>query len=178
MKGWMKSGLMAMLITPPAYAYVGFGICNYGKQVVSSVVCYQPAVLKETTINGDIKVTGSLKADLITVHDVQIEGNVEIGNSQVNGDVNVVGSFFADHVAFNKSLAVTGTNIVLNHSKVNGLVIITSDNGTPYLQVQCETVIKGSILFDKKAGVVQITGDSFIQGKVSNGSLEFVKHTC
>jgi hypothetical protein len=174
----LQYGFIAMLLTNTLYAYTGFGVCNFGKEVVEAVICYSPAVLKQTTIKGDIKVTGSLKADSITARGMIIEGNVDIQNSQINGQVNVTGDFYANNVEFKKGVAVTGTDIVLNNSNVNSLMTITSTIKTPYLQVQCGSVISGSVLFSDKAGVVQITGDALVQGKVVNGSLEFVKRTC
>jgi hypothetical protein len=178
MKKWMKVGLIAMLLTSTVYAYTGFGVCNYGNQVVSSVICYKPAVLKQTTINGDIKVTGSLQAFSITVQSMLIEGDVDIEDSRVFGNVSIIGDLFADNVEFKKGIAVTGDSIVLKGTKVNGLVIVTSETETPYLEVQCGSKVKGSVLFNDKAGVIKITDDSIIQGKVVNGSFEFVKAKC
>lgn len=170
--------LFALFLLNSAYAYTGFGVCNYGKETVATVICYGPTVLKQTTVSGNIKVTGSLQAEDISVNDILVEGNVDIKNSAVNGALNVTGSLMSDHVEYKKGIAVNSDQITLNNSKVNGLVTVTSTQKPPYLQVQCNSVVTGSVLFDGKAGVVQITGDSIVQGKVVNGSLEFVKRTC
>lgn len=161
-----------------AYAYTGYGVCDYGKNVVDEVVCYGPTVMKGTTVKGDIKVTGPFQANNISAKNLVIEGPVEISNSQIAGSVKTAGEFSADHVEFKKGVAVTANNVVLNHSVVNGLMTITSNQKTPYLQVQCSSVITGAVLFDGKAGVVQITGESLVKGKVVNGAMEFVKRSC
>lgn len=171
-------GLITLLFATPLYAYTGFDVCNFGQEELDSVICYRPAVLKQTIVKGGIKVTGSLKADDITAQDLLIEGNVDIQNSRITGQVKVTGDFYANNVEFKKGVAVTGTDIVLNHSNVEGLMTITSTIKPPYVQVQCGSVIAGSVLFSDKAGVVQITGDALVQGKVVNGSLEFVKRKC
>ncbi|MBX3708291.1 MAG: hypothetical protein KIT56_04425 [Gammaproteobacteria bacterium] len=170
-------GVIAIFMNS-AYAYTGFGVCNFGKETVSSVVCYGPTVMKQTTVNGDIKVTGSLQAENIFVRGMLIEGSTDLKVSQVSGAVKIVGSLYADRVEFKKGVAVESHNIILNNSKINGLMTITSEQKNPYLQLQCGSIITGSVLFDGKAGVVQITGDSLLQGKVINGSMEFVKRKC
>lgn len=167
-----------LILHNSALAYTGFGVCNYGKETIASVICYGPTVLKQTTVSGNIKVTGSLQAENISVQDIVVEGAVDIKNSQVTGSVNIVGSLMSDHVEYKKGVAVTSDKITLNHSTINGLMTVTSQQNSPYLQVQCSSVITGSVFFDGKAGVVQVTGDSIVKGKVVNGSLEFVKRTC
>lgn len=176
----MKLLLCIMLFCsiPAAQAYTGFGVCNYGKQTIPSVVCYGPTVLKQTTVNGDINISGSLTAENISARSLMIEGDVELKNSQITGTVNITGSLDAEYVQFSQGVAVEADTVILNHSKVNGLMTITSNDKNPYLQLQCGSVITGSVLFDGKAGVVQITGDSLVQGKVVNGSQEFVKRDC
>lgn len=177
MKRMLLLGSIFVLINS-AYAYTGFGVCNYGKESIGSVICYGPTVMKETHVAGDIKVTGSLQAENISVRGVQVEGSLDLKNSQVSGAVNVSGDFSADHVQFAQGVAVSATKIMLNNSKVNGLMTITSTKDSPTLQVQCNSVITGSVLFSGKAGLIQVTGDSLIKGKVVNGSLEFVKRDC
>ncbi|VVC76786.1 hypothetical protein AQUSIP_21130 [Aquicella siphonis] len=167
-----------LLVASSAQAYTGFGVCNYGKETIPSVVCYGPTVLKQTTVTGDIKVTGALQAENISARALLIEGSVDLRDSQISGSVNITGSLNADHVEFQKGVAVESDSVILSHTKVNGLMTVTSTQKNPYLQVQCSSVITGSVLFDGKAGVVQVTGDSLVQGKVVNGSLEFVKREC
>lgn len=170
--------VLAMFTFNPAFAYSGYGLCNYGKETIASVICYGPTVMKGTTVTGDIKVTGSLQAETISAQALVIEGAATISDAQIDGYVNVTGEFSADHVKFKKGVAITSYDITFNHSTVGGLVTITSPDKTPYVQVQCSSVITGAILFDGKAGVVQLTGDSIVKGKVINGSMEFVERTC
>jgi cytoskeletal protein CcmA (bactofilin family) len=170
--------LCLLFLMNHSFAYSGYGICNYGKETVSAIVCYGPTVLKGTTVTGDIKVTGSLQAESISAEGLLIEGSATLSDARINSFVNVAGDFSADHVTFKKGVAITSHTIAFNHSTVGGLVTITSAEKTPYVQVQCSTVINGAILFDGKSGVVQITGDSIVKGKVVNGSMEFVERTC
>lgn len=170
--------ILAALISGAAYAYSGFDVCVFGKETLPSVICYGPTVMKQTIVTGNIRVAGSLQADNVSANNLMIDGPLNIKNSYIKGSVNVTGNFFADHVEFKQGLAIAADDIVLSNSKVNGLMTITSKENNPYLQVQCQSLITGSVLFDGKAGVVQVTGDSLVQGKVVNGSLEFVKRAC
>lgn len=169
----------AMILINSAYAITGLNVCNYGKEDVSSVVCNGPTIMKQTTVNGDVNVTGSLQADMIFVKSVIVKGSTQLSNSRVSGSVNIVGDLDADNIAFAQGIAVQSDNIILNHTKVNGLVTITSPDKTPYLQIQCSSEVTGSILFDGKPGVVQITSDdSVIRGKIINGSTEYMTKKC
>lgn len=166
------------LFSCSANAYQTFGVCNYGKQTIDSVVCYGPTVMKSTIVTGDIKVTGSLQAEDLTAKNLLIQGSVDLKNSLIKGSTNAAGYLHADHVEFKQGIAVTSNDIFLNSVKVNGMVTVTSQDKSPYLQLQCGSTITGAVLFDGKAGVVQVTGDSLVQGKVVNGAMEFVKRDC
>jgi hypothetical protein len=109
---------------------------------------------------------------------MNVIGATQLANSEVRGSVKVVGDLNADNVNFKKGIAIESDKIMLNHSSVNGLVIVTSNQKTPYVQIQCGSDVKGPVMFDGKAGVVQVTGDSVLRGKIVNGSTEFVKRDC
>lgn len=161
-----------------AQAYVGFGVCNFGDQKVDSVVCYGPAVLKQTTIAGDLKVAGTLDAQHITVQGMSVEGAANISDSDVGGAVSISGDLNSNQVNFQKDLDVTGDNISLSHTTIRGSMTVHSKSKSPYVVMQCGTVIRGTVVFADKAGVIQITGDSIVAGKIKNGSMEFIKASC
>lgn len=160
------------------HAYAGFGVCNHGKETLPSVICDGPTVLKQTQIKGDLKIAGTLQAEGISTTNMNIKGSAQITDAEVRGAVNVIGDLTADNVTFKKGIAVESDKIMLNHTTVNGLVIVTSKNTTPYVQVQCGSDIKGSVMFEGKPGVVQVTQDSVLRGKIVNGSTIFVKRDC
>lgn len=178
MKGLLSLVCATLLLASTANAYVGFGVCNFGKEVVPSVVCYGPAVLKQTTIQGDMKIAGSLSAENITVGAMTVSGDTDIANSTVNGASDITGALHSDHTNFGKGINIQGEDVLLNHSVIKGSMTISSSNNTPYLKIQCSSAITGTVVFDGKPGVIQITGDSAVQGKVTNGAMEFVKKSC
>lgn len=160
------------------FAYTGYGICNYGGETVPAVVCYGPAVLKGTTVSGDLKVAGPLTADSVTAGSLTITGSAQMINSKVKGAVVITGNFNATNVNFNQTINITSDNIQLHHVKIKGSVMVSSTDSTPYVVIDCGSIISGDVVFSGKAGVIQITDDSIVQGRVHNGAMEFVKHKC
>ncbi len=170
--------LTALFATATAQAYVGFGVCNFGDQKVDSVVCYGPAVLKQTSIAGDLKVAGTLDAQRITAQAMNVEGAAKISDSDIAGPASVNGNLTATQVNFQKDVNVTGTNIFFSRTSIKGTVTVNSTSSAPYVVMQCGTIVRGTVIFAGKAGVVQITGDSIVAGKIKNGSMEFIKASC
>ncbi len=170
--------LLCLLSSNLAHAYIGFGVCNYGKENVPSVVCVGPTVLKETTVSGDVKVAGSLKALNVSMGSMMITGSTDIQNVKVNGFADVTGNLTADGAEFKQGLSVSASKILLSHSKIDGELIVNSQTTKPYLKMQCGSIVTGTVTFEGMEGVVQITDDSVVQGKIVNGSIEFIKHAC
>ena len=156
----------------------GFDVCNHGSETVDSVVCYEPTVLIDTTIKNAIKVAGSLTAKNITANDISVKGPVAIHSSKVNGATDVIGSFEANETTFNKGITIESDKISLVKSIVKGSVVISSATTKPILKISCNTTVTGSVLFDGKPGIIEVSEDSIVQGKVVNGSMDFVKVTC
>lgn len=170
--------IIMTLMTTSAYADEAFDICHLGKQTVPSVTCYGPAVLTDTTINGEMNVAGTLRATNISVQSVIVSGSAAIVNSKVKGLVNVTGHFQAKKVDFSKDLVITSDGAEFDNSIVRGNITIKSPTLKPTLIVQCGTTIAGSVTFEGLAGVVQVTDDSMVQGKIDNGTLEFIDKEC
>lgn len=178
MKWIIVKGMFLACMVTNGYAYKGFDICNFGVETVSSVVCYGPAVLKGTTVSGDLKVTGPFTAEKITVSALNITGAADIIDSKVSDTVEVTGSLSAKGVEFAKGLTLTSDYIMLHKVKIRGSVTVNSSSNTPYMTMECGTTIRGDVTFTGKAGVIQITDDSVVQGKVNNGAMVFIKAKC
>lgn len=170
--------IVLVMIASKAYAYIGFNVCNYGAQTLSAVVCYGPTVLKQTTVTGDVKVAGTFDATGVSMAGLIIAGNVTIADSKVTGNAEVIGSLHAKRVIFQQNVTVTSADIDLSQTNIKGSLNITSKDTNPTLSMACGTVVKGGVTFNGKAGILQITDDSAVQGKIVNGSMEFVKKPC
>lgn len=167
---------MLLLGATETYAYKGFDICNFGVETVPAIVCYGPAVLKGTTVAGDLKVTGPLTAEKVTVGALSITGATDLIDTKVTGTVEITGNLTATNVEFSQGLTLTADKVLLHKVKVRGPVNITSSS-SPNLTMEC-TSIRGDVTFNGKAGIVQITDDSVVTGKVNNGSMIFLRSKC
>lgn len=161
-----------------AYAYTGFDVCNFGNEKVTSVICYGPAVLKDTTVTGDVKVAGPLKASNISAGTMHIAGSATVQGSKILGSADVAGKLYAEKVTFEKGLNVSANAITLRSSIVKGPVVVSSQATKPYLKMECGSVVTGSVTFEGMEGIIQVTDDSMVQGKIINGTLEFVRKKC
>jgi len=161
-----------------AYAYTGFDICNYGNEKVAVVICYGPAVLKDTTVEGDLKVAGPLKASNISAGAMHVAGSANMLGSKVTGPAEVSGPLYAEKVTFEKDLNVSANTVTLHATMVKGSMVISSQATKPYLKMECGSVISGTVTFDGMEGIVQVTDDSMVQGKIINGTMEFIRKKC
>ncbi len=159
-------------------AYTGFDICNHGKEEVPSVICQGPSVLKDTTVKGNINVVGPLTAVNVTAAAVEIVGNTDLQNTKIGGPVSIKGNLKANNVVFEKDVNIEANTISLHGTRIKGSMTISSTNANPELTMECSSVILGTLTFVGKAGVIRITDDSVVKGKITNGSMIFEKQSC
>ncbi len=159
-------------------AQAGFGVCEYGKQTISSLICYGPAVLKKTQVAGNTQVFGPLKATDASLDVVQVKGIIELKNSKINGPLSLVGFLTAEHSIFTKDITLISNQAIFRSSLINGSITMASKRTQPVLNLFCRTEVTGSVVFPQKAGVVRMTKDSILRGQITNGRIEMVERTC
>jgi hypothetical protein len=174
MKGLLSIASMLLVVTSSAYANEQFNVCNYGKETIASVTCYGPAVLLDTSVTGNMNVSGAVRATNFKVNDMKVAGSAILTKGKVEGAVDVAGNFEAYGVEFMQSLHLTTNTALFDRSIVRGAITMHSDKD-PVVVVQCGTTVVGSITFEGKPGIVRVTtDDSMIQSKIVNGDLELV----
>lgn len=161
-----------------SYAQSEQGICSHGKETLPSLSCSGYAILKETTIEGNTSVSGPLRTSQSMLHTVQVAGIIEMHNSIVNGDVTVAGPLTATYSQFEKNVTIASDRATFNHSAVKGNVTMGIKNKTPVLELLCRSEVTGAVVFKGEPGIVRMTKDSAVRGKVINGTTETVKVTC
>jgi hypothetical protein len=172
------SGLLILMMPIMSLGYEGYNICNFGKQSIPSIVCQGPTVMKETKVSGNVNVVGTLNAISVQMGALNVTGRAELYDAEVNGQATVSGSLKATNADFKQNLTVTGDQIVLNHVKIKGSVSVYTKDHTPHISMVCGTVVSQAVEFYGKAGIIEITDDSVIQGKIKNGSMIFIKQKC
>lgn len=171
-------GFSILMALTNVYAYTGYSVCNYGKQTVASVNCEGPAVLIDTTVMAGVTVVGPFRATNVSMGTLTITGDTDMDSCKVAGPATITGSLDAKKVSFKKGLEITSDNISLHHTTVKGNLTIHSANTNPTLTMECGSSVSGIVVFDGKAGIIRITDDSIVQGKITNGSMIFTKQSC
>lgn len=172
------SGLLFLILPTISLGYEGYNICNFGKQTIPAIVCQGPTVMKETKVSGNVNVVGTLNAISVQMGALNVTGRAELYDAEVNGQATVSGELKATNADFKQNLMITGASAILNHVKIKGTVSIYAKEQTPHLSLTCGTIVSQAVEFYGKAGIIEITDDSVIQGKIKNGSMIFIKQKC
>lgn len=167
-----------LMFSASCLADANFGSCSHGKENLDSVICYGPAILKDTTVRGNIKVVGPLTAKNVMARSMQVTGEANVENTKVADLVEVTGYLKAVSSHFFKGLTVQGDNVLLNGTIVSGDVTVSSTATKPYFRMQCGSSVTGNVIFGGIAGVVQVSDDSSLVGKIQNGVMEFIRVKC
>lgn len=154
------------------------GICNYSKQKVNAVVCFGPAILKDTIVNGNIKVVGPLTAINVEAKSLSVTGSADIQNTEVVGAVDVTGYLEANNSHFYSTMNVQSDKLLLNHTIIGGDIHMDSAVTKPIITMKCGTSATGTVIFGGMAGTVQVSDDSSFPGKIKNGVMEFIRSKC
>lgn len=176
----MKRMILGLFICSTAWAYDPYGVCHLSGNTVDKVICDGPAVLVDANVKGNIKVTGTLTATNVITEGELASGAATLKKVTVKGLALIGGDLNAERSTFNQNLQVTANKTRLNGCSVKGSVVIDMNNEyAPSVKVECGSLIDGDVEFKgKKPGLVQVTDDSFLRGKVINGTMEFVRETC
>ena len=126
------------------------------------------------TINGGsfgfVRVHGNLTAQQAQFNDaVTLNGNAKLDSDTFMERVNATGVVNCQASIFKKTL-----NLTASHSSFNGCVIPTLNinnktNKPPVIFLSNNAKVTGDVVFNGKAGIVYLTGNATIQGKVLNG---------
>lgn len=167
-------------ISSAAFAFNPYGVCLLNKETVDKMICHGPAVLKDATITGDVKVSGALTGTNMNAKGVMIGGGATLKDCTINGSADIDGNMDASRVDFEQGLLITANDVRLSDSSVKGSIIVDIDNEhAPRVYLECGSTVSENVEFKgKKAGLVQVTDDSSVKGKVINGTMEFVRKIC
>lgn len=170
--------LLSMSLIGSAYAAEDQIGCRFGHQTLSSMVCYGPTILKQTTVTGNAQIAGPMTATGVEMGSMTIIGASKLQDATVSGQAEIDGELQASETDFEKDLSVAASNIMLDNSSVDGSIKITSENDVPHVKVLCGSIVTGSITFNGVPGVVEMSEDSIIEGDVVNGKIEGANKKC
>lgn len=145
--------------------------CGYAKEAIKNLTCYGPTTLKDTTITGQAIIAGDLKASNAILNSLQMTGAAEFNSTQILGEAFIAGWLTASHSAFKNKLNVTADKVTLNASTIEGDVVMTAGEKAPILELSCYSHVEGSVKFVGKSGVVYLSKNSIVHGKIVNGKV-------
>jgi hypothetical protein len=136
------------------------------------------AELDASTVQGKASVAGMLKAHKSILKVVQVAGGADLKKTTIKGDAKIAGSLLAVDSRFERNVDVYSDSIRLKSSEVKGDLLVKSKHEKPVVTLVCGSHVGGSITFSDVAGVVKVSPNSSVSGKINNGITEVVKNNC
>lgn len=165
-----------LAISIPAFAagvcqkYPGTTIC--GKGEVDNVVAYGVATLNDTTVLQKTDVSGTLTATDANLNMVNSKGNTTLQKTTVNGSNHFFGGLQTNGSTFKKTLTISSTSVTLTDTKTVDVSLgDIKPVVTQELYLKGNTLINGDITFKQGHGIVYLSGNAQISGKVSGGKV-------
>ncbi|MBX9704720.1 MAG: hypothetical protein K5Q00_00565 [Gammaproteobacteria bacterium] len=169
-------GALALSSITSAYAddvckYVP-GIVTCGSGTVTNVIGNGLVQLNGTTVTGAVITNGSLIAKNAILNKVKANGSSSLTNTKVsgasyfNGLLNSVGSSFL------QPLTLGSGNSTLDSTSTTDITVTASKPPIQQkLTLQNASKVMGSITFQQGNGLVNLSSDSSISGKVNGGKI-------
>lgn len=143
-----------------------------GKQIKKNLTMYGAGTLTEVVVGGVLTDYGRLNAKKSTFNQVDAYGKTMLDNCTVMQNAHIYGLLTAVNCNFQASILAWSPTVTLTKSKVLGDLIIKPDMGSKKQVVELhDTVIHGSVIFEKKGSVI-LTGTAAIKGTVVQGHVK------
>lgn len=143
-----------------------------GKHIKKNLTIYGAGVLTDVQVGEVLTDYGKLTAKKCSFNQLDVYGSTVLENSKVEKNANIYGTFTAQSCTFKSSIAACSTTIVLKDSKVRGDILIKRDKGIIKQVVELEnTIVEGSITFEKNKGTVILKGTSSVKGDILGGTI-------
>ncbi len=124
------------------------------------------------TVAGKTKINGKLEAKDSSLQDLNVNGSVTLEKTQVKGAAYINGSLRAKDSSFSKVIDIASNNIFLESTTTTDITVRESDSQTQQtIALLDHSKINGSINFEQGNGIVYVSKDSNITGKVTGGTI-------
>lgn len=174
-----QSLMLLLLLSLGSAAYAN--VCS---SVPGSVTCGNGSLdrlsgngivtLNSTTVTGPTTVNGVLSAEGANFETLDVNGSADLSNCIVNQSGNIKGALSAQSTKFRSILNVYSSTTKLINTKITtDLHIHHTDSKKQVVYLEKSTEISGNIIFDDRNGVVIISKDSKISGKVVGGKISY-----
>jgi len=153
---------------------ISSGIVSYGKETMDSLEGNGFISLDGTQVRGKVSVNGNLKAQNATIGFLVCNGHANLQDCVIFGTSEVKGFMNAAKTEFQAGIIAGTQKIYLTDCATESLTIkdVSWAIGPQSVELKGNTVVKGSIIFESNKGVVYLSDQSRILGKVIGGNVE------
>lgn len=166
--------LGVLVIFSASYAETIYGPCNFSNRAFDDLTCMGPANLNNVTVKDELKVMGLLNAKKSDFNDLDVKGVANITKTTITGNVTVYGPLDMSETIVKDDVVAATTVVNLSRVTLMGNLTVQSDMQQPVVNISKSQITK-NLVFSKKAGLVNISTDSKISGKIKNGSKQVAK---
>ena len=151
----------------------GVVVCD--QQKMSSLTVNGPVTLNGGRF-GPVLIRGSLRSNQVTFQkSVQVRGPASFDRDHVYSGVKITGNIQCLASQFDGAVNVMSSSSRFNACKMNSIVMSGDDTlRTPALYLRDHSMVSGDISFKNKPGIVYLSANSHIYGRVNNGTIKMI----
>lgn len=143
----------------------------YGKRITQNLTMYGAGTLNDVKVGDVFTAYGRVDATKCIFNQVDLYGCTKLEKCVLRGLANIYGLLDASECTLG-SLSVCSSMITLTDSKVTSDITVKRTNVAKQVVELNNTIIEGSLIFEKPKGVVILRGTSCIKGDLIGGTIK------
>jgi hypothetical protein len=156
----------------PGGGNAGYGVQNIENQRLDSFEGFGVVHMKDTVVNGLVKIQGMLNLSGSTLQSLKVSGTAHVHGSRVIEGCELQGAIFATGAVFNRIVAQS-TRLDFAQTQVEGNILLqrsAKPAGQPEIVSLREgSCVRGRITFESGDGIVEVDAASQAMGGVVGG---------
>lgn len=128
--------------------------------------------LSQTTVMGESKINGRFTATDSSLNTLKVNGAVSLRQTQVKGVSHINGSLTAVGSHLSKEMTIKSQSITLDSTTAQDIIVKQESDDSPQKVIlKNHTKINGFISFEQGNGIVYLSKDSSMTGKIRGGKI-------
>lgn len=147
------------------------GSANLENKTIPSLYGSGSARLDNVIVQGEAKISGSLKVQGGNFGSVNVSGSAVLVNTAVSGNTHIAGALDATNTTFT-GIECTSNKIILSQCTADSIIIKAPKSCTKPLIVELEgTIVSGDITFVGAKGQINLQDGATVKGQIINGTM-------
>ena len=150
--------------------------CSGG--ITPSISANGPVTMTDTIVEQTAQVNGDLTAEKVTFGSLTVNGKVTLHTVLVKGSTVISGDLSAQKTTFQDTLTISTNTVQLADCHTADLIIDNSGDGIvspQILHLSEGSIVDGDVTFKAGDGIVRMSPDSKITGKVIGGKVVYTE---